>query len=396
MAIKNAIIYSISGSGPTPSTSGGSIFTGATIPLTYKDNTTVYENEYYYISQTHDITITGLAGRATITGNGTKSVTVAFDVTSASSSLKNFTITCVKGAETLVYNGMHAHYGTAVTGILTFAFKNITKDGSEGVVGTNYLFIETTSTTLPLFATTTTLWNTIYSYQVLNVLIAKYSSTTIDTNFIAYTYSFNQPITIPSGVTTINTLFMYDCRAFNQPITIPSTVTSIGTYFMQNCFAFNQPFTIPTSLTSISNNFMTSCIVFNHPISIPSSVTTIGASFMSSCQSFNQPITIPSGVTSIGASFMSTCYSFNQPITIPSTVTSIGTSFMYNCFSLSVINYASLVSPTDTSSLSQNQNSKTSASGAGIVVYGSRRTNLMTALPNRTVTPFRKLINGGS
>ena len=47
MAIKNAIIYSISG-GDVPSTSGGVIFTGATIPLTYKDNTTAYENDYEY------------------------------------------------------------------------------------------------------------------------------------------------------------------------------------------------------------------------------------------------------------------------------------------------------------------------------------------------------------
>ena len=38
---------------------------------------------------------------------------------------------------------MHAHYGTACTGILTFAYKNITKDGSEGTINTNYLFIET-------------------------------------------------------------------------------------------------------------------------------------------------------------------------------------------------------------------------------------------------------------
>jgi hypothetical protein len=152
--------------------------------LTYKDNTHTAENTYLYKSATHDITIAGLTGRATITGNGTKSVTVAFDVTSATSSLKNFTISCVKGTETVVHNGMHAHYGTTATGILTFAYTNVTKDGSEGAIGTNYLFIETDAATLPLFASTTTLWNGIYPYQVLNVLIGNYSSTSIGNNFL--------------------------------------------------------------------------------------------------------------------------------------------------------------------------------------------------------------------
>jgi len=275
MAIKNAIIYSISG-GDVPSTSGGVIFTGATIPLTYKDNTTAYENDYEYKSATHNITITGLDGRATITGNGTKSVKVEFDVTSDVSSLQNFTITCVKDTESLVYNGMHAHYGTTVTGILTFAYTNITKDGSEGTIGTEYLFIETNSTTLPLFSTTTTLWEGIYSYQVLNVLVANFSS------------------------------------------------TSIGDYFLRDC------------------------------------------------------------------------YSFNQPLTIPSSVTSIGTSFLYNCYSLSTINYESETFPTSDDSISQDVNSKTSASGSGIKVYGLERAGLIAALPDRVADPFRKLINGGS
>ena len=325
---KDVVILGITGTleagGTAPSTNAGSIFTGATIPLTYKDNTTTYENEYVYESATHNITIDGLAGRATITGNGTKSVKVVFDVTSATSSLKNFTITCVKDAQTLVYNGMHAHYGTTVTGILTFAYTNITKDGSEGTIGTNYLFIVTNSTILPIFASTTTLWYGIYSHQVLNVLIGNYSS------------------------------------------------TSIGARFLNNCFAFNQPLTLPSGVTSIGDNFLLNCYAFN------------------------QLLTLPSGITSIGASFLQTCFAFNQPITIPSGITSIGTSFLNNCYCLSVITYNPSVYPTDNNSLSQNINSKTSADGAGIIVYGTNRAGLIAALPDRTATPFRKLINGGS
>ncbi len=259
-----------------PTTSSQSIFIGATIPLTYKDNTRIYENNYEYKSNTHNITISGLEGRATITGNGTKSVTVAFDVSSSTTSLKNFTRTCVKDAQTLTYKGLHAHYGVTTTGILTFAYTNIPKDGSEGTIGNEYLFIDTPSTDLPYFASPTTLWNNIYSYQVLNTLIGNFS------------------------------------------------------------------------------------------------------------------------VTSIGSSFLSYCYAFNQPLTIPSNVTSIGSYFLSYCPSLSTIIYNTSVYPTDNNSLSQTVNSKTSASGSGIKVYGTNRTGLLTALPNRTATPFRKLIDGGS
>ena len=357
----------------TPPTTGAQgIFIGATIPLTYKDNTHTYENEYEYSSNSHDITITGLDGRATITNNGSKKVTVAFDVISSTSSLKNFTITCVKGDETLTYSGLHAHYGTTTTGILTFAFKNITKDGSEGTIGTEYVFIDTSSTTLPCFSSNTTLWQGIYSYQVLNTLIGNFSSTSIDTNFLRYCYSFNQPLTIPSGVTSISDNFLYNCYSFNQPLTIPSDITSIGNYFLPGCYSFNQPLTIPSGITSIGNYFLARC----YP--------------------FNQPLTIPSSVKSIGNYFLQNCYSFNQPLTIPSDVTSIGTYFLNNCYSLSTINYNASVYPTDTSSLSQDANSKTSASGFGIKIYGTNRAGLITSLPNRTSTPYRKLINGGS
>ncbi len=363
-------ILEIPSGGGVPPTAGG-MFTGATIPLTYKDNTHEYENVYNY-SSAYAITISGLEGRATITGNGTNNVSVAFDVSSSTSSLKNFIITLESDEQTLTYKGLHAHYGTTVTGILTLAYTNITKDGSEGTIGTNYKFIETDSTTLPTFSLNTTLWNTIYSYQVLNVLIANYSSTSIGDNFLNYCYAFNQPLTIPSSVTSIGNNFLNACSSFNQPLTIPSSVTSIESTFLYNCSSFNQPLTIP------------------------SSVTSIGTYFLSDCYSFNQPLTIASSVTSIGNYFLQNCRSFNQSLTIPSSVTSIGNYFLNTCYSLSTIIYNAAVYPTDSNSLTQNANTKTSTSGAGIIIYGSQRANLITALPDRTSSPYRKLINGGS
>jgi len=306
------------------------VFTGATIPLTYKNNPHKYENNYKYKSATHKITITGLDGRATITGNGTKNVLVAFDVTSSTTSLKNFTITCVNGEQELTYKGLHAHYGETVPGILTFAYNNITHDGSEGTFDTsgltaNYKFIVTSSSDLPIFSDSSTLWNTIYSYQLLSVLIGNFSGTSIGDNFMSRCYAFNQPLTIPSGL------------------------SSIGSYFMQNCYAFNQPLTLPSSLSSI------------------------------------------------GTYFMYYCYAFNQPLTLPSSLSSIGTFFMYYCYSLSTIIWNASVYPTDIYSLSQDINTKTnSTSGAGIKVYGTQRAELINALPDRTSSPYRKLINGGS
>ncbi len=505
-----------------PSTAGGSIFTGATIPLTYKNNTHDYENNYEYKSATHNITITGLDGRATITGNGTKAVTVAFDVTSSTTSLKNFTITCVNGDQELTYKGLHAHYGTTVTGILTFAYNNITHDGSEGTFDTsgltaNYKFIVTSSSTLPMFSESTTLWNTIYSHQLLNVLIGNFSGTSIGNNFMrlcrafnqpltlpsslssignsfmnncyafnqpltlpsslssigtyfmssclafnqpltlpsslssigdsfmSYCYAFNQPLTLPSGLSSIGDYFMqychafnqpltlpsglssignnfmyycyvfnqpltlpsslssigdyfmYNCRAFNQPLTLPSSLSSIGNYFMQYCFAFNQPLTLPSSLSSIGNSFMNNCYAFNQPLTLPSGLSSIGTNFMYNCYAFNQPLTLPSGLSSIGEKFMYYCYAFNQPLTLPSGLSSIGTYFMSTCYALSTIIWNASVYPTDNNSLSQDINTKTnSTSGAGIKVYGTKRAELISALPDRTSSPYRKLINGGS
>jgi len=105
---------------------------------------------------------------------------------------------------------------------------------------------------------------------------------------------------------------------------------------------------------------------------------------------------LPSNLTSIGDYFLNRCYSFNQPLTLPSNLTSIGDYFLSYCYSLSVIVYNASVYPTDNNSLSQDINSKTSASGTGIIVYGAKRAELMSALANRTSSPYRKLINGGS
>jgi hypothetical protein len=376
-------IESISGS--TPSTTTGGLFTGATMPLTYYNNSHTFENTYEYASPNYNITLSGL-DNATITNNGTKNVTVVFDVTSTTSSLDDFVITLSDGTNTYTYKGLHAHYGTNVTGVLTFAYTNIPRTGT-GTIGTEYKFIETTATYLPYFSTDTTLWNTIYSYQVLNTLVGNVTS--IGDYFLSNCYSFNQPLDL-SNITSIGNYFLQSCSSFNQPLDI-SNLTSIGDYFLHYCYSFNQPLDI-SNLTSISNGFLQGCRSFNQPLDL-SNITSIGNYFLYYCYSFNQPLDL-SNITSIGVSFLQGCYSFNQNLVIPNSLNSIGTNFMQQCYSLSTITYTATVFPTDNNALAQDVNSKTSTNGAGILVFGTQRAGLLTALPNRTSNPYRKLING--
>ena len=368
--------------GGSVSTQSQSIFTGYTAPLTWLNST---NNVFTYESATHNITISGLSAIATITGNGTKSVTVTIDTSSSSDRQTAFTITCVNGEQELTYNGIEFHYGNDVaSGNCLVVAQTLINDQ----IG--YIFIESAS--LPLFNSNTASWNSIYSHQIISFDFAKWSGTGTGNNFLYGCSSFNQPLTIPDSVTAIGDYFLNYCYSFNQPLTIPSGVTRSGHYFLNNCYSFNQPLTIPSGVTSIGTQFLYGCSSFNQPLTIPSGVTSIASSFLKYCYAFNQPLTIPDSVTRIDYGFMQNCYSFNQPLTIPSGVTSIGGSFLYECRSLIYLEYNASVYPTDNDSLSQYSNTKTSSSGTGIKVVGTGASGLKSALPNRTLRPFRKLV----
>ena len=401
----NGVNIPLAGGGGV-STQSQSFFTGYTAPLTWLNST---NNVFTYESATHDITISGLDSIATITGNGTKSVVVTINTTASADRQTAFTISCANDSQTLTYNGIAFHYGSDLGGNNCLAVAQTLINDQIG-----YIFIESAS--LPKFSSDTATWNSIYSHQLIGFDFGKFNGTSILYNFMYYCYSFNQPLTIPSSVTSIGSDFMIKCYSFNQPLTIPSSVTSIGddfmnncqsfnqqltipnnitmisSYFMSACYSFNQPLTIPSNVTTIAENFMRSCTAFNQPLSLPNNITMISTYFMQYCYSFNQPLTIPSSVTTIGAYFMNGCYSFNQPLTISSNVTSIGTYFMNNCYSFVFIEYNASVYPTDNYSLSQTLNTKTSSSGTGIKVVGTNASGLKSALPNRTSSPYRKLV----
>jgi hypothetical protein len=433
------------------------IFIGATVPLTYRNAAPTYTDAYIYtyVSSRHNITIEGLNGRATISGNGSKNVIVTFITTSTTSSLKNFTITCVNDNETLIFNGLHAHYGTELTSnqVLSFFTLTKTKDGSEGTLNVNYKFNVGSGTSgIPTFVaqTTTFAGNPFFSHMLLNVCLVRYTTTNIPNfafrfcynfnqpltfpstvneigsnvladaysfnqpikfnsnnvfisdNFLQNAWSFNQPFTIPSGISAVNFIgnsFMFGCRSFNQPLAFPSdgTIINTGNSFLRNATAFNKIVKIPNTITTVGSDFLRDCTSFNQPITLPNNITAIDDGFLYGCYSFNQPLIIPSTVTTIRTSFLFNCRSFDQPLIIPSTVTSIQSSFLENCYSLSTLTYnTTAISQNTTSALAQDINTKTSSNGVGIYVYGTQRVNLINNLPNRTSTPFRKLVNGGS
>lgn len=119
--------------------------------------------------------------------------------------------------------------------------------------------------------------------------------------------------------------------------------------------------------------------------------TSIGSNFLTGCSAFNQPLDL-GNIISIGDRFLYGCNSFNRPLTIPSSITSISNYFIYYCSAFIHIIYNASVYPTDDYSLSQGIDTKTSVNGTGILVTGTHAADLKAALPDRTTSPYRKLV----
>ena len=467
-----------------PSIDNGNIFTGWTMPITF-DKDSEEDRTFVYKSNTHDITLTfgSYPIIESITGNGTKEVTVVIADAGYGKLHYPFTITCVDSeGESTVFNGVWFNYEELQTGYC-FAIAKRELVGYEGQA--NYDFIESQS--LPLFTSEQSTWNGICAPKLVSFRFGKWTGSIRD-YFLAYCYSFNQPLTIPEGCECVGSNFMAVCRSFNQPIILPTTfyqtgsyfmvsctsfnqniefkgniyldsyflqtcyafnaniifdgnVNSVGNYFMQNCYAFNKPLRIPGNITSLGNYFMPACYAFNSEIELPSTLTSIPSYFMRNCHAFNKPLTLPESITAIGDYFMQNCDAFNSKIklpqylstigtyflygcsgfnkqldlpdkelvsigqrfmyanqsysghiTVPSTVTSIGTYFMYLCVSFMDLTYDAKVCPTDDYSLSESSGSGSGPYGTGIFVNGDNVNELLENLPDRTSTPYRKLI----
>lgn len=222
--------------------------------------------------------------------------------------------------------------------------------------------------------------------------------TSIPTRWLSNTENLAQPIYIPSTVTTMSTYFMYYSGLSSQSVTIDANITSFPNYFMNYCTSFNLYVNLPKTLTSIGIYFMRNCTSYNQSVSIPSTVKSLGNYFLYNCTKFNKALSLPS-LTTIGNYFLGICTAYNQTITLPSTLTAIGTYFLYRCNAMvGTVNVGSLAATiASTSNYSFGTNSSSAAMyTTGVTIKGSTRDAWISRFPNRTKSPHRKLINGGS
>ena len=181
---------------------------------------------------------------------------------------------------------------------------------------------------------------------------------------------------------------------------VGSDIVSTPDNFLQgttNLDSFS--FATNSSLTTIGSNFLSNCDSFNQSVVVPSGVTSIGASFMGSCTNFNSTLTFPEGLTSIGAGLLISASAFNQPLTLPSTLTSLGNNPLM--YMRDMTNYVDVGSLSASITAASNNAFTTISSTApayvtGIKIKGANRAAWRNKFPNRTSSPYRKLINGGA
>jgi hypothetical protein len=218
--------------------------------------------------------------------------------------------------------------------------------------------------------------------------------------------SFNKPLTLEKA-TSIGSNFLNGCTSFGS---IPSgstlskgegtltlkAVTSIGDYFMQNFTWFNSTLTLG-AVTSIGHFFMSGCSAFDQPLTLPSSIRSIGNNFLSGYPTairFNKTLTLPEGLEYIGDALLSDNSLYTQPLTIPSTVTHVGTYFLKNCnnmISTITINCPATAFAQNNDSFATNSNTA-AVYTQGFKIAGPSAAAVKTQFPDRTTSPYRKLI----
>lgn len=214
--------------------------------------------------------------------------------------------------------------------------------------------------------------------------------------FLANCYNFNAPLTIPATVEKIGTRFMRYCNYFNSTITIEEGITEIPNYFLNDCYYFNTALVIPSSVTHIGNSFLYDDVCFNKPISFPG-VTYLEYGCLGYCPSFNSTVSFPN-LQSYDGGLLQNSTSFNQDITFPATLVEFDPYYtLYNCNNMTSTVYVetSLVpsgSDYRVNSCFSMSSSSARAYTTGIKVGGTYGATWRTYLPNRSSSPYRKLL----
>lgn len=208
-------------------------------------------------------------------------------------------------------------------------------------------------------------------------------------------------VTIAEGVTFLPGNFLRNVNS-KISLTLPNTIIFIGSYFCSGTGLANE--LNLTNVEYIGDYFFTSLIgTYTYPVKLPK-IEYIGNQFCSGASGFNSDITINPDCRIIGSGFLYGIWSYNRPITIPSGLENLGNianpgiQFMYNCRSF--VGPLVCNGPVSTSSIPNTNDtlSTTSASATmyttGVTLTGPYATQWKAALPDRTSSPYRKLIIG--
>lgn len=206
---------------------------------------------------------------------------------------------------------------------------------------------------------------------------------------------------------TIGKYFLYECINFNSPISLHPELTTIPQSFLAYCRSFNYPLIIPNNVTLIGGQFMLYCSAFNSPITFSNSLQTIQTSgggyiggFMSECNAFNQPIVFPNSLQDIQSGGLVHCDNFSESVTLPSSSTPIYINKYMLMSSDNFIGPLVCNCPPDTSSSSTNDTFLTTTNvnspkyQEGVVLTGPYAQQWKNYLPNKTTSPYRKIVLG--
>ena len=210
-------------------------------------------------------------------------------------------------------------------------------------------------------------------------------------------------LTIPSGIKEIGDCFLCYAGKFNHDIDL-NEVETVGQEFMRYCPKFNSNVTA-NHLKEVKPFFLSNLAVFNKPLNFPS-LETIQRYFIYNDAKFNSQISVPNLVNIDPAYFMYGCKVFAQPLVINATNFFTGAGdrkgyFMYDCQAFTgpltiTTNFPSwMTGATDTNNCLATISTTVPMYTTGVTLKGAGRTSWITTLPDRTSSPYRKLIDGG-
>ena len=210
-------------------------------------------------------------------------------------------------------------------------------------------------------------------------------------------------VTIGDGVQYIPDNFCYNCTNLTSA-TIPSSVHYIGSFVFYSCKIATASFSFD-NVISIGESFMQGNNTFNSPLALPK-VIDISTNFLRGCSAFNSSLTINDGCEHIGLNFLRQCSAFAQSLSVPSGLYMLSSGifnpnryFMYECNNFVgplVCNCPATSLPSsgfDSEMLATTSNTSVMYT-TGVTLTGPYASDWKTALPDRTSSPYRKLIVG--